>query len=199
MGYQLVAYDSNGRTTPGVAWNGTYLMGEGEMPLLSRPAALHKAMDDAELVWQLEGLRLILPSQLPASAIALKALTRAEGSGADAARIGSTSAGETFKRFSAFRDDRRINADGSLKPGSYATTAEDAARVRTGKEAVERYALPNPDPAVFVFTIQPLRGTEIQRGVAQPKFGHKGGGVEVLFRGGTTEDTVSGPDEIPAG
>src|ERR1044071_4694156 len=46
-----------------------------------------------------------------------------------------------FKRFSAYANDRRVTADGRLLPGSYATTAPDAGNVRTGKEAVARYAL----------------------------------------------------------
>jgi len=40
-------------------------------------------------------------------------------------------------------------------PGSYATTEADAKNVKTGKEAVARYALPNPDPASYVYTIKP--------------------------------------------
>ena len=64
---------------------------------------------------------------------------------------------------------------------SYATTEADARNVGTGREAVARYALPDPAPASFVFTILPDGGTVIQRGTVQPAFGQPGGGVEVLL------------------
>lgn len=115
------------------------------------------------------------------------------------APVETTKIGEVFKRFSAFENDRRVRADGSLEPGTYATTDEDARHVRTGKDAVQRYALPNPEPAVNVFTIKPVSATPIQYGVAQPAYGQPGGGVEVIFMAGTTPRTVTGPDKIPAG
>jgi hypothetical protein len=112
--------------------------------------------------------------------------------------IEKTKKDEMFKRFSAYQNDNRVNSDGSLKPGSYATTTADAINVKTGKDAVERYALPNPTPAKYVFTIKPKENTDIQRGIVQPAFGHQGGGVEVIFSNGTTLNTVTGPITIPA-
>jgi len=110
-----------------------------------------------------------------------------------------TKRGEFFKRFSAYRNDRRITPGRGLVPGTYATTEEDARNVRTGKEAVARYALPNPKPAVNVFTIAPEEQTRIRKGIAQPAFGQPGGGVEVLFMDGSSDNTVTGPDLIPEG
>ena len=108
-----------------------------------------------------------------------------------------TSAREIFKRFTAFENDRRITADHGLSPGTYATTEADAKNVKTGLEAVARYALPNPKSAIYVFTVKPLKDTPIQRGNVQPDFGQPGGGVEVLFGGGTAANTVTGPATIP--
>ncbi len=65
-----------------------------------------------------------------------------------------TKAGEVFKRFCAFADDRRILPDGGLRPGTYATTEKDAGNVKTGRQAVARYALPDPRPASHRFTIE---------------------------------------------
>lgn len=108
-----------------------------------------------------------------------------------------TLAAEVFKRFTAFENDRRIMADGSLSSGTYATTEADAKNAKTGVEAVARYALPCLKPAIYVFTVKPLKDTTIQRGIVQPDFGQPGGGVEVLFGDGTAANTVTGPITIP--
>ncbi len=108
-----------------------------------------------------------------------------------------TKLGDVYKRFSAFPNDRRIRPDKSLLPGTYATTAEDARHVHTGKDAVARYALPNPIPAVHVFTITPQPATPAQIGVVEPANAQPGGGVEVIFTAGTTAGTVSEPVSIP--
>ena len=88
-------------------------------------------------------------------------------------------------------------ADGGLLPGTYATTEADAKNVKTGLEAVARYALPNPKPAVYVFTVKPLKDTPIQRGIVEPEFGQPGKGVEVLFCDGTAARTVTDRGTIP--
>ena len=100
---------------------------------------------------------------------------------------------ECFVRFSAFANDHRITQDGRLLPGSYATTMSDGKNVRTGNEAVRRYALPNEQPAVFCFDIRPMKPTQIQRGIVQPANGQPGGGVEVIFCRGTDPGTVKFP------
>ncbi|MBU3666218.1 MAG: hypothetical protein FGM15_10150 [Chthoniobacterales bacterium] len=102
-------------------------------------------------------------------------------------------------RFSTFKNDHRITEQGSLLPDSYATTLADSKNVSTGSEAVQRYALPNDDPAVFVFDIKPMEQTLIKRGIVQENFGKPGGGVEVIFCVGTGPDTVSlRPQTLPA-
>jgi len=104
-----------------------------------------------------------------------------------------TEQGDVFARFTAYINDRRITPKKGLTPGTYATTWADATMVKTGSEAVERYALPDPKPAVFRFKIDPHKGTFYREGIVQPAYGHKGGGVEVIFDNGTQDNTVSGP------
>jgi hypothetical protein len=117
---------------------------------------------------------------------------------AENAPVTLTAVGEVFKRFSAFVEDRRITGGKGLHPGTFATTKEDAdANVRTGMDAVARYALPNPKPASNVFTINPVADADLQRGTAQPAYGQPGGGVEVIFVNGLPDGTVSGPITIP--
>ena len=76
----------------------------------------------------------------------------------------------------ATKDDARINhADGSVLPGTYVTTQADGLRITNGKEPVERYALPNPDPAVHRFWLKPPARIQVRRGTVQPANGHQGG------------------------
>ena len=113
------------------------------------------------------------------------------------APIERTKADEVFKRFSAFANDRRRKPNGGWRDGTYATTEEDAKKIKTGKDAVARYALPNPAPASYVFTGCPHNNTEIQKGTVAPAYDQPGGGVEVIFTEGTQANTVTGPDKIP--
>jgi hypothetical protein len=110
--------------------------------------------------------------------------------------------GEKFLRFSAYDDDPRILPDGSVKKGTYVTTLVDGEKVKTGTEAVERYALPNPEPAVHRFHLQPPppRTIVVRRGTVQPDFGHEGGGDEVIFEDGASGGTYRGErDRLPRG
>jgi hypothetical protein len=85
-----------------------------------------------------------------------------------------------------------------LLPGTYATTEDDAKNVKPGKEAVARYALPNPDRASYVFTIRLKKDTDVQRGIVEPANYQPGGGVEIIFTNGATAGTVTlPPDKIP--
>jgi hypothetical protein len=104
---------------------------------------------------------------------------------------------DVFKRFSAYANDFRVTANKGLTAGTYATTAEDALNVRTGMEAVYRYALENKAPANKVFTIKPPENTKLKRGTVEPAYGEPGGGVEVIFVDGSPSGTVTGPIIIP--
>ena len=113
------------------------------------------------------------------------------------APITLTSSGEIFKRFSAYADDFRITEKKGLKPGTFGTTAKDAEFVKTGSDAVKRYALENKQPANKRFTINPVVYTCLQKGIVQPAYGEPGGGEEVIFVNGTGDNTVTGPDYLP--
>ena len=108
-----------------------------------------------------------------------------------------TKADEVFIRFSAYENDNRRRSDGSWRDGTYATTEEDATSIKTGKDAVERYALPSPQPAAYVFTGRPREETEIQKGTVEAGYDRPGGGVEVMFPKGTQPNTVTGPVKLP--
>ena len=122
----------------------------------------------------------------------------AKSSEAKDAPITLTAAGEVFKRFSAYSNDRRVTSGGGLVAGTFATTREDAdAHVKTGMDAVARYALPEDKPASNVFTIKPSEDTDLQRGTVAPANNQPSGGVEVIFVNALPDGTVTGPVTIP--
>jgi hypothetical protein len=123
------------------------------------------------------------------------------GSGpASGALVEQSTVNEKFLRFSAYDEDIRIQADGSVTSGTYVTTHQDGmAHVETGMDAVRRYALPNPAPAVHRFYLGPPHPIPVQRGTAQPAFGQPGGGVEVIVVSGAPPRTKYQQDKIPPG
>lgn len=104
---------------------------------------------------------------------------------------------EGFARVSAFPNDRRVKADGSLEPGTYATTIEDLRLVPSGFAAAGRYALPNPVAARYVYMIVPGGGHLINGGTARPAHLQAGGGVEVMFVNGAPSGSAFRPYRIP--
>ncbi|HUJ10749.1 MAG TPA: hypothetical protein VL171_12040 [Verrucomicrobiae bacterium] len=221
MGYQLVEvtfrsdkrpeaviYEAKGvqatvpvaRTQQAVVYNAELLLLDREQPLLKQAAygsLLESAKNSAEWISELRFLPDARPSRQTAMAMESSGKYGKTTGPAKDAPPEKTKDGEVFKRFSAYSNDRRVTADGGLLPGTYATTEEDAKNVKTGKEAVARYALPNPTPASYVFTIRPHTDTVIQYGIVQPAYGQLGGGVEVIFTVGTQRNTVTGPLKIP--
>ena len=200
MGYQLVdAVMVAGETKRAVAYNAELLLFEDE----SRDVLVKKTYQELVGVAEsssnkVKSLRLRRrPSTVTAGLVKEGEAIAAPKSPAADAPVGRTLAEEIFKRFSAYANDRRVQADHSLSAGTYATMEADAKHVKTGKQAVARYALPNPQPASYVFTIRPLQDTAIQRGILQPAYGQPGGGVEVIFPSGTQSNTVTGPIKIP--
>ena len=200
MGYQVVdAQKMDYRTKRGVVFNAELLtLDEDERSdrlMLSK--SYTEALRTAEsAVGRFRSLSVVRGY---GTTILSKREGKAAG-GADEADKEKTKEGEVSHRFSAFKNDRRVTADKSLLLGTYATTKEDGDKVKTGKEAVERYALPNPDPASCRFTIKPEKDTKLKRGIVQPANGHQGGGVEVIFTEGTQKDTVTvPPTELPDG
>lgn len=103
--------------------------------------------------------------------------------------ISSSFKNEKFVRYSAYQNDRRILNNGSVLPGTYATTDNDASIVPSGLAAVARYALPNYMPAVYRFNLVPPKPVPITCGTVAPAFGHAGGGIEVRFSQGAPQGT----------
>ncbi len=194
MGYQVVdAVTTDYKTKRGLVYNAELLTLD-EDRRSDRVVMLTKSVAEAlktanSTVGRFRSLTVVRDSR---TTVLSKRDAKLAG-GASEAEVEKTKEGERFYRFSAFANDRRVTAENSLLPGTYATTEEDGNKVKTGKEAVERYALPNDDPASYRFTIKPLKDTKIQKGIVQPANGHLGGGVEVIFTDGTTKDTVTQP------
>jgi hypothetical protein len=207
MGYQIVEVAlRDGKSRRGAAFNTEYLLYAEESPerleRITEPSRRLLMLERKELGFgeQIVELKVVpseanVPSRVRESS---GPQTTLSSSGANEAPEEELNREEQFKRFSAFANDRRVTATGALLPGTYATTAEDAKQVKTGREAVKRYALPNPTPAVHVFTIDPpVMITILKRGTAQPAYGQPGGGVEVIFVNGSPDKTVTGPEQIP--
>jgi len=208
MGYQTVEITlRNGESRRGTAFNSEYLIYSEEsldrLEAITEPGRRLQMLERNELGFGEEIVEIkVLPSEVPSD-------SRVRESDGGDARSSSSGANETlseplnekeqFKRFSAFANDRRITPTRALLPGTYATTAENAKQVPNGRAAVRRYALPNPAPAINVFTIDPpAPGTTLQRGITQPAYGQPGGGVEVIFMNGSPNKTVTGPKQIPS-
>lgn len=109
------------------------------------------------------------------------------------AEISYTFSGDIYKRFSAYENDFRVTADKGLTPGTFGTTEEDAKNIKTGMDAIARYALENKMSANKVFTIKPPQNTKLKQGIVEPAYGEPGGGVEVIFVDGSPNNTVTGP------
>ena len=198
MGYQAVdATLADNTTARGVVYNAELLSLDGEPRVgvaTSYRTLLESATSASGLV---KALRVLPRAGSTTFSVARESwAAKTAGPATDAADV-TTAAGETFKRFSAYQNDRRVLADASLDKGAFATTEDDAKNVNTGADAVARYALPNATPASYRFTIKPDAGTVLKKGVAARAYGQPGGGVEVIFVNGTTPNTVTGPDKIP--
>lgn len=77
-----------------------------------------------------------------------------------------------------------------LKPGSFTTTEQDYKDcISTMDDPIDRYAIPNDEPIKWSFYIKPKSSNILQRGIVQPAFEHLGGGIEVYFENGTSNDT----------
>jgi hypothetical protein len=208
MGYQLVEarFEKAQRSEFGIAYNGELLVLASEpiikiaresfeLTVLRAPSASGEIRSLTVVQKARAGATLDLRAR---ESLGLKAAAEKVGSGpASEAPVEETNAGEAFKRFVAYANDFRLRADKSWSDGTYATTEDDAKNVKTGSDAVKRYALPNPAPASYVRTGRPNKGTKIQRGTAQPAFGQPGGGAEVIFPKGTQPNTITGPVQIP--
>lgn len=140
----------------------------------------------------------VLGRQAAVAAQALESRGTVGPAPASDARLELSEAEERFLRYSAYPDDVRIRSDGSVRPGTYVTThADGMAHVSTGIDAVRRYALPNREPAVHRYYLEPPSRIEVRRGIVQPAYGQPGGGVEVIFENGAAAGTKQKQDQIP--
>jgi len=201
MGYQIVEYKIGRIKQKGIVLNAEILINENEVESLkqfSLGLKETKFLETAESSRNIEEIEVLSRKEIISIDEIFLGFMKGMNIPAKDAKVSYTTKNEVFKRFSAFKNDKRITPEGGLLPGTYTTTEEDAKNVKTGKEAVDRYALPNDDPAIYVFTVKPPEDTEVKRGVVQPLDDKKGGGVEVLFINGSPSNTVEGPVEIPA-
>lgn len=192
MGYQIVEVSLSAGRKKGIVYNSELLIlnDEPKFGLTDSFESLVRSAhsSDAEQVRAIRVLpqaRMVAENMSRASGVYRSNKPAVEG---DPKRTGP---GSSFVRFTAYVNDRRISANLGLLPGTYATTARDAEYVTSGRSAVERYALPDPKPAIYRYAISPLAGTVFREGIVQPANGHAGGGVEVLFDDGTTANTVT--------
>jgi hypothetical protein len=193
MGYQVVdAITTDFKTKRGIVFNAE-LLALDEDRQADRLVMLRKFASEALRTASSTAGKFRSLSVVKDHRTTVLSMRGVKASGASEAAKEKTKEGDGFYRFSAFANDRRVTADSSLLPGTYATTEQDGNRIKTGKEAVERYALPNDDPASYRFTVKPEKDTTTQTGIVQPANGHQGGGVEVIFTDGTQKDTVTLP------
>ena len=108
-----------------------------------------------------------------------------------------TYAGEVFWRLSAFEQDYRVGADGSLLPGSYATTQSDARHIGGGVEAINRYALPFRIPVTHALVFHPPPETVVLYSAVRPQHGLAGGGIEACFPNGLPPGALAERRTIP--
>ncbi len=113
------------------------------------------------------------------------------GKGAKDNPIEYSKGDETFVRVSAYENDKRIDFSRKrLIDGSYTTSMIDYYDcIITEDNPIDRYALPNDEKIKWAFYIKPTSIDRLQRGIVQPAFGHEGGGVEVFFENGTSDNT----------
>jgi hypothetical protein len=215
MGYQKVAASlDDGSSEKGIVFNSEVFVKETEDPslvlheewteVLKEASKSKRTIKSVQLIPRppetLRGVRRIVTGTGTYTLLgeSYDAIRKSEVGPAKDALETPTIAGEVFKRFSAYANDRRVTEKKGLTSGTFATTREDAdAFVKTGTDAVKRYALENKKPASNVFTIDPPPDTSVKRGIVAPAYGEPGGGVEVIFVNGSPDGTVTGPETIP--
>ena len=98
---------------------------------------------------------------------------------------------ESYVRLSAYENDNRIDfANKRFKPGTFSTTVNDYETCRIyNDEPVDRYALPNDERIKWTFYVNPTIYDTFQEGIVQTAFEHEGGGIEIFFANGTSENS----------
>jgi hypothetical protein len=162
----------------GIVYNAELLLFEDEPRVTFTSEAFTRLLSEAKAASEeIISLQVIPRAFSISPAVALQEASASYGKKSTTAKdapIEKIREMEIFKRFTAYPNDRRVWPDGSLLPNTYTTTEEDARNVRTGRDAVARYALPNPQPASNVFTIRPHADTFIRRGIVEPAYNQPG-------------------------
>lgn len=82
--------------------------------------------------------------------------------------------------------------------GTFAFPASELPLVPSGFAAVGRYALPDLPPACTRYELHPPTNTLVDCGASVPLYGQSGGGVEVCFQHGFTNDgAIANPVLLP--
>lgn len=199
MGYQYVeAAMSDFSSLKGVVLNSEVFIPEDKIEKVmgSHFLSYSKMLNEAEQPGYIRKIEVIGRDRLQLGET--RFFAKSKGLPATQSAISSTEKDQVFKRFSLYKNDNHVTEDGGLKPGAYATTEADAQNVKTGTDAMNRYALPSDEPPTYVFTIKPPEKTLVRVGIVEPANGKPGGGVEVLFEEGSPKNTVIGPNTIPA-
>ena len=113
------------------------------------------------------------------------------------APVEQTGPNELFKRFSAYANDRRLQPDGSLLPGTYATTDADARLVTTGTKPLPamRCRIRNPLHKSSHRAQTQTRPFSVER--SRRRLGNPAAVSRLFFPQGTQAGTTTGPVKIP--
>jgi len=212
LGYQFVTYRRQGEWHEAIVLNAELILEEpswegkvelpfhGQSEMLSKVVAIH-GIESFMVRRRGGGL-----ASMVAEPAALNCGRSYAGGAALDALEQRLEADERFVRISAFMNDKRVDQrNRRLLPGSFATSLHDYSQCvgckvsPHGDDPVDRYALPNPAPPVYAFHIIAEEGTWVQRGRAQPNFGHAGGGEEAYFRDGTSPGSLMENQPRPYG
>jgi len=209
MGYQIVRATVNSRTQLVFVFNAELCLELSELadvPSIS----FEEILDDAKFVNSFSAQQILAVEQvqelwlsggaggLPTAPTPIRPATAAGGALAPSPLIIRTSRPhEGFVRLSASPSDYRIMSNGEVRKGTYATTVADARFAVTGLAAAGRYALPNPSPATYAYTIVPRVGVSYVAGTVRPAYAQSGGGVEVRFDAGAPAGSAFRPYLIP--
>lgn len=197
MGYQILEAEVNYKQITAFVFNAELLVTFEELPEINGRAH-EDLLTDAQSLNQFRLFNVLEAAAGTPPPPASNAPPAAGGALAPAPQLKCTTiAHEGFVRFSAYSSDWRIKTDGSLEKGTYVTTVGDARFAVSGLAIAGRYALPNPSPAVYAYTVIPRAGVLYYAGTARPANYQSGGGVEVLFRDGAPAGSAFRPYQIP--
>jgi len=191
MGFQIIRARSRGNSLFGLVVNAELFIDFGELPevnthsydelqeLIRTAQSLESPLED---LYVLQAFAQNVPPSSDEAPGIIDTPVSAGGSLAPSPRWSrATTDHEGFVRFSAFSKDWRILDNGVVAQNTYATTVGDARFAVSGLAVAGRYALPNPLPAIYAYTIVPGAGVPFLAGTTAPANGQAGGGVEVCF------------------